>query len=164
MKIQGKFMRLILLFVIFFCQQKIAIASENDDLKIPSSDLFLFRNIRDEGKMIWNMLETDTFGYYNTWKNLADYEPLPIASEDLAYRPELSSNYEAGGLPKRYIESLLEPILHREDDLFDMEDEMGAEFYEGPPVIASSLKQDNLNMVVYRGYIGLNNSTINQDI
>jgi hypothetical protein len=77
---------------------------------------------------------------------------------------ELSPNYNAGGLPKAFVNAVFEPLLFKEDDEFNVLDTIGGEFYEGPSVISSSIKNQNLNMVVASGGITIDSSESDNDI
>jgi hypothetical protein len=62
---------------------------------------------------------------------------------------ELSPNYEAGGLQKAFVNAILDPLLFKDDDMFEIKDVMGGEFYDGPPVLPESVVQN-----VYAGHGG----------
>jgi hypothetical protein len=71
---------------------------------------------------------------------------------------EIYPNYDGTSMQKAFIDALLEPILHDDDNKHEIFESMGGNYYDGPPVVTDSLKQDNLNMVAYRGYINIDNA------
>lgn len=96
--------------------------------------------------------------------NTIEYEQGSKSGKVIYMHGELDANYNAGGLSRAFVDALLDPVIYRADDNEEIASDIGGTFYENPDAKPIGSNSMNLNMVVYKGGIELNNSEINKDI
>jgi hypothetical protein len=77
---------------------------------------------------------------------------------------ELSPNYESGGSRQEYVDAILDPVIFSDSDAEDMEEIFDGRDFDDPPTRPRSVRQMNLNMVVYKGGISLKDSATSDDV
>ncbi len=105
----------------------------------------------------WEAYMVDAF-------NVIEYEQGSNGGKIIYMHGELDANFNAGGLNQAFVTALIDPLLYKEDDEGDVIEVLGGEFFEGEDTSLGAMNKMNLNMVVYKGGIDLDNSEIGKDI
>lgn len=106
---------------------------------------------------LWN------YDFYDA-PNAVEYNLGENGGRVIYMNGELSQNFAAGSLSRAFVEAIVEPILHEEEDEEEIEAVTGGDYASDPSSRLTGTNQANLNMVVYRNGITVGNNSLNEDI